>query len=106
MKLTQKELYIIEAIVSNEMSENNYSLPSYLETYEEANCKYGCWADTIENNRAPNGEKVTGKSISGVVASLNKKGYVVSSGTGREATVAVTRAGWKAYQEDMTKLKG
>lgn len=106
MKLTSKELYIIEAIVSNEMSENNYRLPSYLEDYEDANCEYGCWADTIEQNGAQNGDKVTGKAISGVVASLNKKGYVRSIGAGSEATVIVTKNGWHAYQVDMVLMKG
>lgn len=106
MNLTDKELYIIEAIVSNEFCDNNNSLPSYLETYDDAYCSGGCWADTIELNAAENGEKVTGKAISGVVASLNKKGYVYSYGSGPDATVTVTKQGWEAYQQDMIKLKG
>lgn len=107
MKVTQKELYIIEAIISNEMSANNYFLPHYSLSFEQINTCGGCWSDTIEQNGAKHGEKVAGKNISGVVGSLNKKGFVISSG-GRslEATVEVTKAGWEAYQEAMKEMEG
>jgi hypothetical protein len=99
--LTEKELWMIEAIVSNEHSDNNYFLPEYTRSYKEAFADSGCWSDTLEANGAKNGEKVDLRGIPGVVASLNKKGFAVSRGTGREATVYVTGAGWKAYQEAM-----
>jgi hypothetical protein len=102
--LTPKELYIIEAIISNEMGGNNYHLPLFTESYDRANGGE-CWASSIENNGAKNGEKVTGKSISGVVASLNKKGFVISRGKEPDATCEVTSAGWEAYQKDMIILE-
>jgi hypothetical protein len=96
--LTQKEIYIIEAIVANSYCSNNYKLPSYELSYEEA-ASEEVWADTIDDNGAIHGQSVSGKEISGVVSSLNKKGFVVSDGKGREACVFVTEEGWAAYQE-------
>jgi hypothetical protein len=104
MKITNKELYIIEAIVSNEMSSNNYFLPSYTSSYEEAQANSSCWSETIDSNGAIHGEKVTGKKISGVVSSLRKKGFISCNGRGADSTVNVTREGWKAYQETMELL--
>lgn len=98
MSLTPKEVYIIEAIVSNEYSGYNYHLPdAFTTTYEDIKM-YGdsCWTDTIEDNGAKHGIPVRGKEISGVLSSLNKKGYVVSC-HGKEGTALVTKAGWEAY---------
>jgi len=99
MSLTQKEIYIIEAIVSNSYCCNNYKLPSATLSYDDAVQGEEIWANTIDDNGAKHGEIVIGKEISGVVSSLNRKGYVVSSGSGRDASVMVTEEGWKAYQE-------
>lgn len=99
--LTPKELWLIEAIVSNEFTSNNYYLPSHLESFEEARAGEGCWTFSIGQSGAKHGEKVSGKALSGVVASANKKGYVISNEAGRDSTVQVTREGWKAYQEAM-----
>lgn len=97
--LTEKELWIIEAIVSNSFCSNNYSLPHYSKSYEDANIE-PCWTDCIDDNGAKHGTPVSGKEISGVLSSLNKKGYVISD-CGRDGTANVTREGWKAYQETM-----
>ena len=99
MNLTQKEIYIIEAIVSNTYCFNNGKLPSALLSYDEAVGGEEVWADTIEDNGAEHGEVVRGKEISGVVSSLNKKGFVISGGRGKDAGVMVTKKGWCAYQK-------
>ena len=101
--LTEKELWMIEAIVSNEHSDNNYFLPEYTRSYEAAHADSDVWSDSLEANGAKHGEKVDLRGIPGVVSSLNKKGYAVSMGTGREATVHVTEAGWLEYQKAMTE---
>lgn len=44
------------------------------------------WADVFSDTVC-NGLKLNRKSFSGVMSSLNKKGYLVSSGTGRDDTV-------------------
>ena len=105
MSLTPKEVYIIEAIVSNEYSGYNYHLPSPDTTYDEIWTAGGhsCWTNTIEDNGAKHGIPVSGKEISGVLSSLNKKGFVISS-TGREGTAYVTKAGWEAYAEYMRNI--
>lgn len=102
MLLTEKELWVVEAIVSNETGDNNYFLPSYTVSFEEANIS-PCWTDTIDCNGAKHGVPSSGKEISGVLSSLNKKGYVISS-CGREGTATVTREGWKAYQKTMEEI--
>lgn len=104
MKLTMKELWMIEAIVSNEYGDNNYNLPSYELSYEDANAGTLVWSSILDENGAKHGEKVNTKGIPGVVSSLNKKGYAESSGKGKDGVVSVTREGWKVYQEVMTDL--
>lgn len=101
--MTSKELWVIEAIVSNEFSGYNYHLPEHTVSYDELrrDGATSCWANSIEDNGAKHGTVVAGKEISGVVGSLVKKGYVYSCGTGRDATVTVTEAGWAAYQKDI-----
>lgn len=106
--LTSKELWVIEAIVSNEFSGNNYRLPSHTESYDELKSYNGdcCWANSIEDNGAKHGTPCSGKEISGVIASLVKKGFVFGGDVkkfGRDATIAVTRKGWEAYQEVMNE---
>lgn len=103
MSLTQKELWMIEAIVSNSYCANNYHLPSFELSYEDANADDECWTDSLEDNGAIHGTPSKGKEISGVLSSLNKKGYVISS-AGREGTARVTESGWKAYQEEMKNV--
>lgn len=101
MSLTPKELFVIEAVISNEFSENNYRLPSPTEEYDSH--AFQCWSHSLDANGAIHGEKVSGKAMSGVVASLNKKGYAVSYGKGNDKTVHILEEGWKAYQEEMLK---
>lgn len=105
-KLTEKELWMIEAIVSNESGDNNYFLPEYTRSYEKALADTVVWSDNLEANGAKHGEKVETASIAGVVSSLTKKGFVVGHNVGRDATVSVTEAGWKAYQEAMSAMEG
>lgn len=98
-KLTEKEIWVIEAIVANSYCQNNYHLPEHTLSYEEAtNNGEEVWADCIDDNGAEHGEPVEGKAISGVVSSLSQKGFVICGGRGRDAHVRVTEAGWKAYQ--------
>ena len=40
---------------------------------------------------------VNRKALSGIISSLNKKGYVVSEECGKESTIGMTKAGAKAY---------
>mgnify|MGYP001489656390 CR=1 FL=1 len=106
MKLTMKELWMIEAIVSNEYGDNNYNLPSYELSYEDAHADTLVWSSILDENGAKHGTKVTGKGISAVVSSLNKKGFARSKGKGNDSTVYVTREGWSVYQEVMKELEG
>ena len=106
MKLTMKELWMIEAIVSNEFGSNNYDLFIYTLSYEDANADNSVWSNMLDANGAKHGTKVTGKGISAIVSSLNKKGYARSMGKGNDSTVYVTREGWSVYQEVMKELEG
>lgn len=106
MSLSQKELWIIEAIVSNSYCSNNYRLPHWSESYIKAtNDGESCWTDCIDDNGAKHGIPVKGKEISGVLSSLNKKDFVQSD-SGREGTARVTILGWEAYQNYMKENYG
>ena len=106
MSLSQKELWIIEAIVANSYCSNNYRLPHWSESYETAtNGGESCWTDCIDDNGAKHGLPSKGKEISGVLSSLNKKGFVVSD-CGRDGAASVTPTGWEAYQNYMKENYG
>jgi hypothetical protein len=47
------------------------------------------WADCINGSKYPSG--IEGKALSGVVASLAKKGFIRCEGTGRDATIRIVR---------------
>lgn len=51
------------------------------------------WTSCINDADEPSG--ITGKSLSGVIASLNKKGLVKSYEDGRDSTVCLTNEGRK-----------
>lgn len=51
------------------------------------------WADCINDAGKPSG--VTGKSLSGVVSSLSRKGLIVAEG-GKDACVCLTTVGYEA----------
>ena len=98
-KLTEKEIWVIEAIVANSYCQNNYHLPEHTLSYEEAtNDGEAVWANCIDDNGAEHGEPTVGKALAGVVSALSQKGFVQCGGTGNDAQVSVTEAGWKAYQ--------
>lgn len=56
----------------------------------------GCevWSLQIDDSNEPSG--LAGRTLSGVCASLAKKGLVKTSGSGREQTIALTQAGYDA----------
>ena len=47
------------------------------------------WADCINESRYPSG--IEGKALSGVVASLAKKGFIRCEGKGRDAGIRIVR---------------
>jgi hypothetical protein len=49
------------------------------------------WADCINDSSKPSG--IEGKALSGVVASLAKKGLIVCSGNSRDAGIRITESG-------------
>ena len=49
------------------------------------------WADCINDSSKPSG--IEGKALSGVVASLAKKGLIYCSGKGRDAYIRITEEG-------------
>lgn len=93
MPLTPKEVWTIENIISAEHTGNNYHLPHWKESFEEAN-QGATWSDCVELGGAKHGEKCSGKVLSGVCASLVKKGYAWSD----SESIGITREGWEAYQ--------
>ena len=56
------------------------------------------WADVFSDTVC-NGLKLNRKSFSGVMSSLNKKKYLVSSGTGRNDTVMLLDLGRQYVKE-------
>ena len=54
------------------------------------------WADCINDSRRPSG--IEGKALSGVVASLKKKGLVHCYGDGRDAGIRMTETGIAAFE--------
>jgi uncharacterized protein YoaH (UPF0181 family) len=85
VKLTAKEQMVLGAIAENEFQD----CPGQEEAIGNP-----VWADCIYC-------EIEGKSLSGVIASLVKKGLVDTSGLdGKyEATLWITAAGFKAYKE-------
>ena len=55
------------------------------------------WADCINGSKYPSG--IEGKALSGVVASLAKKGFIRSEGTGRDATIRIVRISNELLEE-------
>lgn len=56
----------------------------------------GCevWSLQIDDSNQPSG--LAGRTLSGVCASLAKKGLVKTGGCGREQTIALTQSGYDA----------
>ena len=61
--------------------------------------EYATWANCVNDANEPSG--LTGKTLSGVIASLSKKGLVDCEGAGRDATICLTDEGRK--QADAAK---
>ena len=79
MNVTPKEMAVLMAIRFNDFGNGDNLDGSEV------------WADCINDSRFPSG--VEGKSLSSIIASLNKKGLVVSNGhKGRDACVSLTEA--------------
>ena len=55
------------------------------------------WADCINGSRYPSG--IEGKALSGVVASLAKKGFVRCHGTGRDACIRIVQISNELLEE-------
>lgn len=91
MKLTKFELAVLTAIDNSEYGE--YLLDEI-------------WSFSVTQNMPEDGPK--GRSISGVVSSLSKKGLVHCGGTwGQDmATIGMTEAGVKLYVETITAAGG
>jgi hypothetical protein len=80
MKLTQKEKRMIVNVGGNEFtSEPGDSV----------------WADCLSNG--PYGEFVPKTSFGGIISSLSRKGMILSCGSGRNATVQLTKLGLEVY---------
>lgn len=96
-KLTEREVWAIENIMSAEHCSNNFCLPSWELPYEEA---FGgeTFSDCIDSGGAEHGIPSKGKELSGVVSSLVKKGYADHTDEGRDSATWITKAGWEAYQ--------
>ena len=96
--ITEKEVWVIENIISAEHCGNNYHLPSWETPYDKA-FEGETWASCAQLGGAKHGEKTEGVAFSGVCASLVKKGFAFASGKGKEAIIGITQNGWEAYQE-------
>ena len=72
--LTSSEYKVLRAIAFNEFGDGPGT---------------DIWADCINGSKYPSG--IEGKALSGVVASLAKKGFIRSEGTGRDATIRIVR---------------
>ena len=97
MEITLKEVWAIENIISAEHCGNNRFLPSWEKPYKEA-FQGETWANCAQLGGGKNGEKTTGKAFAGVCGSLVQKGLAFTGGSGRDQTIGITEAGWKAYQ--------
>ena len=97
MRITRNENKVLRAIASNCFNDCNYDMP---DTYERAGSSVWSWL--INDAGEPSG--IEGKALSGVVASLNKKGLAVSQRgeNAKDDTVYMTEAGFDA----MINFKG
>lgn len=86
--LTQNESKVLKTILTNDFTMSNGAIPA---TYEGTDW---IWSDCINDSASPSG--IEGKSLSGVVSSLCKKGLVVVDGISRDACVSLTEAGFAA----------
>jgi len=75
MRLTANEKAVLKAMAFNHYGEGSNT-----------------WSWAINESRAPSGLK--GKALSGVVASLVKKGLFSVSGEGKESAIYTTEAGF------------
>lgn len=88
MNLTALETKLLRNIALNEYAPGNGAEPA-----SHADCG-AVWSNCLDCGP----ETIAPTSIPGVVASLVKKGLVWQEGSGREAVVALTSAGFDAYR--------
>jgi len=94
LNLTENEIDVLDHIAMNSYQPTNYSRP---ETFKETS---SIWARFITDSGSERA-KPASKSLPGIVASLVKKGLVVSSSIGparTDDTVELTEAGFNAWQ--------
>ena len=80
MKFTEKEKAVLKSMAFNHYGEGSNT-----------------WSWAINESREPSGIK--GKELSGVIASLVKKGLFRVEGEGKEGSIWTTKAGWAAMVE-------
>lgn len=77
--LTKMERDVLNAVVGSEFHDGNDPVDNFV------------WFDCVSDDLS-----IKGKTLSGVVSSLVQKGFVRTQDEGREAVIAITRAGFEA----------
>ena len=89
-----------EAIVLNMIARNYFQTDLAQIAIEGRWGDSGIWSEQIEDTSAP--EKVSGRTLSGVCGSLAVKGLVSSDYDGEDSTIALTEAGFLAWQSHIS----
>ena len=93
VKLTAKELALLDCIAMNSYAPSNYSRPS---SFEETGM--GVWSHSLLDTGSKLAETLNPRSVPGITASLLKKGMVYCGDTGtKDAFVGMTREGYDAW---------
>jgi hypothetical protein len=93
MKITKKEFALLTAVALNEYNECNYGMP-------ENASETSTWSNCLELSTRVDGYPLPEASaFGGVIASLVTKGLVIAGGKGKDATVAHTDKGYKAWRK-------
>jgi hypothetical protein len=85
--ITENEAAVLRAIACNCFNNLNYSTPK---TYDE--CNGDIWADLINDSAYPS--DIEGKTLSGVCGSLARKGFIKTSGKGKDCGITMTENGF------------
>ena len=92
--ITANEAAVLQSIATNCFNVLNYDIPT---CYEEANAEI--WTFAINDAKIPSG--IEGKTLSGVCASLSKKGLIkcyMGGSSKDDATIMMTEEGFNAYR--------
>jgi hypothetical protein len=95
--LTTLEIAVLDCIARNTYQPVNGDVP---DTFEDTS---SIWSRLILDSSSTYVGTIRPRSLPGVVASLSKKGLVTTYEDGKDSTVALTRAGFEAWEAEQAK---